>query len=473
MWFVSILALYFVIVSVVIAIERGALINSVHMLDEVHQQEARQVRLNIAVAHAILSVNENYFSPDVGDAARVLIVEVGDVLQALSRIVPDFPRLTERVSELKESHEQLAREPSRAAIADLRTSFHRLTEGLDGASSDILDRKQKLLQDYRRTHNRLTVEWFFFGIVGIGFLGGVVVFFFRRLTRDIEMVQVRAVDIVRGYRGDALPVNRHDEIGALMIAVNRMQGELRHRETELELGRQQQFHKEKMAAVGSLAASVAHEINNPLSAIIGVAEALVEGAGNRKSEAYDANLILVQARRVMQITRQISEFAVPQSLEPALVDINGLIRSTCNFVSFDQRFQRVELLQRLDANLPAVMAVADHLVQILMNLLINAVDALDGKSEGVSIIEIVTGAKDGNVLIEIKDNGAGIPEAIVDKVFIEHFTTKAPGRGSGLGLALCRSLIRGMGGEISLASIEGEGTTASVQLPLQEQNQGV
>jgi signal transduction histidine kinase len=465
-WFVAILAVYFMIVSIVITIERSILIDSVHMLEEVHQQEDRQVRLNIALAHAILNVNENYFSPDVGDAARVLIVQIGEVLQGLNRLLPEYPRLKDDISELKINHDQLVREPSRAAIADLRTTYHRLTEAMDSVTSEIRDRKQSLLLDYRRTHSRLTVEWVFFGIVAIGFLAGVVVFFFRRLARDIEMVQIRAVDIVRGYRGESLPVRRHDEIGALVIAVNRMQGELRKRETELELGRQQQFHKEKMAAVGSLAAAVAHEINNPLSAIIGVAENIVAGAGNRKGEACDAQLILDQARRVMQITRQIGEFSVPQSLDPALVDINGLIRSTCNFVSFDRRFHRIELVQNLDANLPAAMAVADHLVQILMNLLINAADALEGKEEGNPKIEIGTGVRDRRIFIEIKDNGSGIPGDIIDKVFIEHFTTKLPGRGSGLGLALCRSLIHLSGGEIGLTSTVGAGTIVTVLLPL-------
>lgn len=468
MWFVAILAVYFVIVSIVITVERGILIDTVDMLDQVHQQEDRQVRLNIALAHAILNVNENYFSPDIGNAARVLIYELGEVLQGLNRLLPDYPRLTEDIAELRQNHDQLVREPSRAAIADLRTTYHRLTEGMDSVTNEIRDRKQRVLLDYRRTHNRLTIEWFFFGIVAIAFLGGVVVFFFRRLARDIEMVQIRAVDIVRGYRGDSLPVSRHDEIGALVIAVNRMQGELRRRETELELGRQQQFHKEKMAAVGSLAAAVAHEISNPLSAIIGVAETIVAGAGNRLSEAADAKLILDQARRVMQITRQISEFSVPQSLEPELVDINGLIRSTCNFVSFDRRFRRVELTQTLDPHLPAVLAVADHLVQVLMNLLINAADALEGKNEeDHAKVEIATRVQEGRVSIEVKDNGAGIPDEIIDKVFIEHFTTKLPGKGSGLGLALCRSLINRSGGEIDLKSTNGDGTTATVLLPLQ------
>jgi signal transduction histidine kinase len=294
--------------------------------------------------------------------------------------------------------------------------------------------------------------------------------FFRRLAKDVDTVHARAIDIVRGYRGRLLEITRGDEIGALMEAVNVMQKELRERETQLELGRQQQFHKEKMAAVGNLAAAVAHEINNPLSAIVGIAECIEDQRSLRECQrnggTCQPELILEQARRVMAITRQISEFSVPQSPEPELVDLNGLVRSTCSFVSFDRRFRSIAMEQRLDAGLPAVFAVADQLVQVLMNLLINAADAIQDAQRGDGRIDIETAAQDGEIRIVVRDNGAGIPAEIMDKIFTEHFTTKPPGRGSGLGLALCRSLIEKAGGRIVVASQLGLGTEVTVKLPV-------
>jgi signal transduction histidine kinase len=254
-----------------------------------------------------------------------------------------------------------------------------------------------------------------------------------------------------------------------MRAVNNMQDELCKREMQIELGRQQRFHKEKMASIGSLAAAIAHEINNPLSAIVGIAQAMVEEeqqcGRTRVGTVCQLQLVMEQAKRVMQITRQIGEFSVPQSQHPELIDINGLVRSTCNFIAFDHRFRRLELMQKLDPALPAAHAVADHVVQVLMNVLINAADALEHCTDRPPTIAISTYLRDGAVRIAVSDNGCGIAPENIDNVFIEHFTTKVVGRGSGLGLALCRSLIGSAGGDIAIESNAGEGTSVVISLP--------
>lgn len=169
---------------------------------------------------------------------------------------------------------------------------------------------------------------------------------------------------------------------------------------------------------------------------------------------------------MQQITRRISEFSVPQSQKAELLDVNGLLRSTCNFVRFDRRFPLLELEQNYDSNLPAVIGTADHLVQVAMNLLINAADAAQGRTEPPPRLTVTTRPADDKVLIEVSDNGCGIAPEHLDLVFNEHFTTKGVGHGSGLGLALCRSLIREAGGEISIASALGLGTMVTVTLPI-------
>lgn len=466
----AVMAVYFVLVSVVVTFERQSLIDSVQLLNEIHQREERLVALNIQVARAILTVNENYFSPNVDVSSKILVLEIEAVLSGLGKLERHYPTIADDAALLNKGMTQLLERPNRAVVADIRGVFHRIVIDLDAITSDIRSRKQWLLEDYENTHNRLTVEWVLFIFIGLGCLSGLMMFFFRRLAADILRAQERATEIVRGYRGAPLPVTRHDELGNLIGAVNNMQDELRKRETQIELGRQQQFHKEKMAAIGSLSAAVAHEINNPLSAIVGIAQAMVgeeQERGCAKAGAVcHPKLVMEQAQRVMQITRQIGEFSVPQSQDPELIDINGLVRSTCNFVSFDRRFRRLELVQKLDHTLPAIHAVADHVVQVLMNLLINAADALENCTDRPPRIEIATELRDGAVRITVGDNGCGIAPENIDKIFIEHFTTKAPGRGSGLGLALCRSLICNSGGDITVESRLGEGTTIAITLPL-------
>jgi len=463
----AVMVVYFVLVSIVVAYERHSLIDSVQLLNEIHQREERVVALNILVARAILTVNENYFSPNVDVSSKILGLEIEAVLSGLSKLEQHYAPIAEHASLLKKSMTQLLERPNRTVVADIRGIFHRIVIDLDAITSDIRSRKQWLLEDYENTHNRLTVEWILCVVIGLGFLSGLMMWFFRRLAADILRAQERATEIVRGYRGTPLSVTRHDELGNLIDAVNNMQDELRKRETQIELGRQQKFHKDKMAAVGSLAAAVAHEINNPLSAIVGVAQAMIDGECEPGCgrQGCHPKLIMEQAGRVMQITRQIGEFSVPQSPEPELIDINGLVRSTCNFVGFDRRFRRLELVQQLDHNLPAVHAVADHVVQVLMNLLINAADSFENYLDRQPLITVTTQMRDGAVRIAVSDNGCGITPENMDKVFIEHFTTKAPGRGSGLGLALCRSLICSAGGDIKIDSHVGKGTTVEITLP--------
>lgn len=470
LWTLAGLLVYFVIVTVVVTYERHSLMLAVRELDAVHHHEEIQVATNLTVSQAILSANENYFSPDIGSTSQTLVLSIDAVLTGVRKLQDAYPVLGDDVTALEQTSAQMLSLPSRSAIAEVRAAFHRLARDLDTVTTDIKDRKRRLLENYRHTYNRVTVEWLLLMMAGIGVFGGLGLIFFRRLARDIERIRARAMEIVRGYRGDPLTITRGDELGALMTAINGMQLELRQRDTQLELSRQQQSHKEKMAAVGSLAAAVAHEINNPLSSIVGIAEAIAQESIERNCRQAGAvcqpQMILDQARRVMQITRQIGEFSVPQSPEPELIDVNGLVRSTCGFVSFDRRFRRIELLQSLDPELPAVLAVADHLVQVLMNLLINAADAI-GEPVGVMPHIDVRTRLDGKwVRLEVADNGPGIAPEHLDQVFIEHFTTKPPGEGSGLGLSLCRSLIEAAGGEIAIASTWGEGTVVRIRLPV-------
>ena len=464
---------FFTVVSgVVISHERGILFDAVQRLAEVNAQKEQQVSLNLAVARAILVVNDNYHAPELETSVRAVVLEVESVITGLSRLEANFPQIGDDVTRLRGVFEDLAVRPSKAAVADARANLNMLVIELDEISRTIEARQKEESLRYQATFDRLTLEWTAFAVTGLVFLGSVIMLFVTRLTWDIGRVRQRALEIVGGYRGQPLPVTRHDELGELMRAVNNMQHALRHREAQLDLSRQQQFHKDKMATVGSLAAAVAHEINNPLSAIIGVAQNIVdlreEHGCQERMQCCQPELILEQARRVMHITRHISEFSVPQSPDPELVDLNMLVRSTANFVSFDRRFRLLALVQDLDPGLPAVRAVPDHLTQILMNLLINAADASLDRPDGGGRIMVSTRREGDRVRVSVADNGIGMDAQTLARVFDEYFSTKPAGKGTGLGLSLCKTLIEQAGGAIHLTSEAGVGTTASVDLPVAE-----
>lgn len=189
----------------------------------------------------------------------------------------------------------------------------------------------------------------------------------------------------------------------------------------------------------------------------------------------DSKLAMLQTHihRLSAITREISEFAAPQPVERQLLDLNGLVRTTAGLMGYDKRMRRVNLRLNLDNQLPAIYGVADQLTQVIMNLLINAADALeavDGRaSEALSAghpqeITLHTGVVGGNVRLAVADNGCGMEQDTLNRVFEAFFTTKR--KGNGLGLSLCYSIISGHDGTIEIDSTPGKGTQVMVTLPL-------
>ena len=506
-WVLFLFLIYTLAAGFVLGVERNTLYSDVQKLEAVHAEEGDQFALNMLVTRAILVVNDNYYSADLGTAAgieaaaRSVSVQVEAVLTGLGKVVKSHPELFDSIVALQIKLGELTRtspgkvaggnpelsgsaaEPqlapggltksirplNREVIADVRTNLHKLVFDLDQVTKRIRGRKQELLEQYRATFSRLSLVWSVTAAIGIVFLGGLVMFFVTRLAVDIRRVQDRALEIVEGYRGQPLKVTRRDELGSLMAAINKMQLELRQNEVQIERIRQQRFHKEKMAAVGSIAAVVAHEINNPLSAIMGAAQAMLEqraGHSDRRDDHNLSEVIFEQARRVMNITRQISEFSVPQSTERELLDLNNLIRSTVRFISFDRRFSIVDMELNLDPDLPAVRAVGDHITQVIMNLLVNAADAMEGRTDPKPRIAVSTHLQQGHAVVTVTDNGTGMDKNTLARVFEEFFTTKLPGKGSGIGMAVSKSLIESDGGLISVESEPGVGTTVTVQLPV-------
>jgi signal transduction histidine kinase len=262
-------------------------------------------------------------------------------------------------------------------------------------------------------------------------------------------------------------------VGELMQAVNQMASALDERERELVITRQKFFHREKMAAVGALAAGVAHEIGNPIAAMSGVLQEMVDeqGAGQFKDAGHSKLTVLqTQIQRLSAITREISGFAAPQPMERQLLDLNGLVRTTAGLMGYDKRMNRVSLRLNLDSQLPAIYGVADQLTQVIMNLLINAADALGSRAEGAREINLRSELSGNNVCFTVADNGGGMDQGTLNRAFEAFFTTKS--KGTGLGLSLCYSIITGHGGTIEIDSTPHQGTQVRIFLPLPADDEG-
>lgn len=466
-----VLVCYAMLIGVFTDIERKKLLSMVDDLEQVHRAEERLVQVNMAMARTLLAVNDAFSAREDSPATISTAMEIEATLALLGPVERTHPHLLLLSRKLQALVDDYVRDPSRDVLAVVRVTLNELFVELDSITTDTRERKRQLLIRYYEVYDRITLQGLAMGVLGFIVLGAVTVIFFSRLTWDIRKLEAHALGIVGGNRDEPLRVTRSDELGSLMSAVNQMQQDLRQRERQIERARQEQFHREKMAAVGSLAAQLAHEINNPIAAINGIASSMSDVRHSSQCPNHgmvcQPDLILEQARRISLITRQISEFTRPQPKRAELLDVNQLVRNTCTFVSYDRRFRGIELETALDADLPALRAVSDHLTQVLMNILINAADALEAIPQArPRHILVRTSGGDDEITIEVIDNGKGMDAETLAHAFDEYFTTKPADRGTGLGLALCRELIRDAGGSISLESTLGEGTCARIVLPL-------
>ncbi|HKI45218.1 MAG TPA: ATP-binding protein, partial [Balneolales bacterium] len=228
---------------------------------------------------------------------------------------------------------------------------------------------------------------------------------------------------------------------------------------------QQLQHSERLAAVGHMAAGIAHEVGNPLTSI----SSLVQLMQRRTSDVFlSENLSKIREHiyRITKIVRDLVDFSRPTLINRSSTDVNELVTSAVGLLKHDSRTRNIDFVIDTQPGLPATMGVPDQLHQVLVNLLLNAVDAVaecDDKH-----IAIVTESIDDYVQIRVNDNGCGISPEIRNRVFEPFFTTKEVGKGTGLGLSVSHGIIKRMSGDISVDSIVNKGTTFTIRLPVKE-----
>lgn len=223
---------------------------------------------------------------------------------------------------------------------------------------------------------------------------------------------------------------------------------------------------EKLAAIGQLAAGVAHEINNPLTAIIANAQLLQREIPADDPRYESVDLIVRASERAHKVIRGLLDFARQERPEFQPTDINASLSTTLELVQHQFRQHNIALDVQLTPGLPQVEASHDHLQGVWLNLLLNARDALMGRAN--PRVRVQTGWENSHITVTISDNGPGIPPAQLKRVLEPFFTTKAPGQGTGLGLSTCYRIIKQHGGDLRLDSQVGQGTTVVVTLPVAE-----
>ncbi len=227
----------------------------------------------------------------------------------------------------------------------------------------------------------------------------------------------------------------------------------------------QLLQAEKMAALGQTISGVAHELNNPLATILTWAERLSQRPADENLRR-GLNAILSESERAAKIVRNLLTFARKRHTTRTMVDINQVVRETLALRSYEQRVTNVSVIDALAAGLPQIFADAHQLQQVLLNLVINAEQAmLSANGRGALVVRTWHDAERDVVRLEVNDDGPGVPEEVRAKIFDPFFTTKEVGKGTGLGLTVAYAIVQEHGGRIWMESPPGSGASFFVELP--------
>jgi len=289
----------------------------------------------------------------------------------------------------------------------------------------------------------------------------------ERISTPIVALAAGARAVAEGRLETRIPVTRRDEVGALAEAFNEMTAELALQRRRIEESHREMLQtqksmaqSEKMAAIGHFAAGLAHEIYNPLTVISGFGEFLIGKTPADDPQRAPLEDILRETARCRRLVTQLLDFAKPKEAERRRTDVNRLVRDTLALVQSQIRAQKIAVEERLAPNLPELEIDRDEIKQVLLNLFLNACQAMpDG---GTLRVQTRAGADGVEVLVE--DDGVGIPEVQLPKIFDAFFTTKE--KGTGLGLALSYAMIERHGGRIHVRSRPGEGASFTIRLPV-------
>ena len=286
------------------------------------------------------------------------------------------------------------------------------------------------------------------------------------IARPVRDLAGATEAIARGNFAEQVPVRSSDEISALARTFNAMADALRERDEQLkEQTRLQLTRSERLAAVGRLAAGVAHEINNPLTGVLTFSHMLLEDAPENSQQKEDLETIIEATTRCRDIVRGLLNFSRQNEPQKTLASLNDLLREAMDLTRNQARLNQVAVAEEMAADLPGLVIDPNQIKEVAVNVILNAIDAM--AAGGTLTVRTRAVADEGGnwAEFEIADTGCGISPADREHIFDPFFTTKSPGKGTGLGLAISYGIVTEHGGRISVASEPERGTTVTVRLP--------
>ena len=457
---------YIAFISLFVLIQRHQPLEQLEQYQKIQKAQEALVQADLAAFHIVTilfsNVSQNELSSVVG-----YFSSLRTQYENLQRW---FPEQAESFKMLVETIPQTIEKPNQNNLRNILFHLAQSKTELDRLTTLNRERLSRLIDDYRSRNDAMVVTTLTLGIMGLVLLGGSTSLFFNQLKNDLKSLQKRAAEIVHGYRGEGLPVYRHDEVGQLTHGINHMASALAEREKALEIQRSEASFKEKMVAIDSLAGGIAHEIGNPVTCIAGLADLLKADEMDNLSEEGRESLetILNYTGGLVRLTRELSVFDTHKSDEYEWLDVNQLISNISSIFRYDNRWKSVNLEQDLDTSAPAILASINQITQLISNLLENAMDAVQNTE--FPFVKVTTQLQDADYLkITISDNGVGMDKDVQDKIFEPFFSTKPVGQGTGLGLAICWTIVKAHQGQIKAISEVSKGTEVVIVLPVSQQ----
>ena len=463
------LTLLFIVLFLVSAAVSAAAMFMLSMIDYRVQYISLTDKIANEIQHA-RRIEKNYFlyNSDLSEI-KAHIANANDLLEQASRElghvvgqkeisdiradIDNYGRLADELSLKIDDPSYKETEDFKATAAELRTYGSKVLELSLDISKKERQRISSTVTMAKRIHIALVIVLLALSIFIITNISRHII---GRLNRLTEATQ-------RFASGDFTPITPKrkykDEFSLLVIAFNHMMYELEKRQNLL-------VESHKLRAIGNLTAGVAHELNNPLNNIILTSEMLKEDYKTFSDEeiADMLNDLVIQGERARQVVKNLLDFARESETHAEYFHIDELIDKAVRLVKNQIKLSKVKLVADVGKNFPPIYGDQKLLIQVFLNLFINAVDAMP--EGGTLTVGVEEEKKTGFLAVHVTDTGAGIPEHLVNSIFSPFFTTKPTGGGTGLGLSVSKGIIEKHGGSIEVESRIGQGSTFNVYLPI-------
>jgi len=282
----------------------------------------------------------------------------------------------------------------------------------------------------------------------------------RKSLVPIETLRTATERIAEGELGTQVQIESGDEFETLGRSFNEMS-------RKLEEGQRLLVQTAKMSAFGQMSAGVVHEIGQPLTSLLGLVELMLDDPMDEE-QRRQMETIQSELNRLKEMIIKFRSFSRAPEGKREAVDVNRVLEETHRLVEHQFRMKGIHYVMEEGEGLPPVRADRSGLQQILVNLIINAMDALKEKPAGQGLVEVRSFARDGWACISVSDNGPGIPEEIQGRIFDPFYTTKPAGEGTGLGLAIIHSIVHQHRGTVQMESDPASGTRFVIELPADE-----